>query len=74
MEEAPSYFREKAKQCRGLAATIANQDARPRPRRDLAHHRMTSDDGLNAGRGIVRGLAIAAVLWGLIAAAVWYLL
>ena len=72
MEEAPSYFREKAKQCRRLAATIANQDARPR--RDLAHHRMASDDGLIAGRGIVRGLAIAAVLWGLIGTAVWYLL
>jgi hypothetical protein len=26
MEEAPSYFREKAKQCRQLAATIADQD------------------------------------------------
>ena len=26
MEEAPSYFREEAKQCRRLAATIADQD------------------------------------------------
>ena len=26
MEEAPLYFREKAKQCRRLAASIADQD------------------------------------------------
>jgi hypothetical protein len=26
MEETPSYFREKANQCRRLAATIADQD------------------------------------------------
>jgi hypothetical protein len=84
MDETPSYFREKAKQCRRLAATVANQDARPR--RDLAHRRggaadgdggdrpMTpDDDGLDAPRGIALGLAISAVMWVVIGV-VWALL
>jgi hypothetical protein len=42
---SPSGPMEETKQCRRLAATIAKQNARPRPRRDLAHRRQATADG-----------------------------